>query len=126
MKLDADLARAIMFEIEKTPANRTPSDVVIEGHSEDEVLEHEGLLIDAGFLEGHIHGSGMGGQRYYAVIINGITWEGHEFIAAARSDTLWAKAKEKAVSSGIAISLSLMKPLLLKLAKEKLGIPDSE
>lgn len=126
MRFDPDLARKIMFAIEDTPANQTPGDVVIEGRTEDEIIEHLALLIDAGYLDGKTHRSGMGSQRLYTVFITGITWEGHEFIAAARSEGLWNQAKEKFTSTGTAISLSLIKGLLIEMGKAKLGIGGSD
>jgi hypothetical protein len=51
-----------------------------------------------------------------------LTWEGHDFIAAARNDTIWSHAKEKAKSVGGSLSLAVFKQLLDSLIKHQLGI----
>ena len=48
-----------------------------------------------------------------------LTWEGHDFLAAARDQKLWNKAA--AVASGL--TLATLKLYLQQLAHEKLGLP---
>lgn len=49
--------------------------------------------------------------------------EGHEFLDAARNDTIWKKAGEKIKQSGVQVTVSLLEELLKKLLKESLGLP---
>ena len=125
MKLDPDLARAILLQVEATPANRTSRDPEIEGYSEDEIFEHVELLNEAGYLEAKIVRSGSGDARIYTVFVTRLTWDGHEFLNAARNDTLWRRAKDKVTTSGGAMSLSILKAVLTDLAKRAVGLGDT-
>jgi len=59
----------------------------------DKFAYHVSLLRDAGLLEARVHRTDVG--RFAPVIIFGLTWAGHEFLDAARDDTLWRRAKDK-------------------------------
>jgi hypothetical protein len=49
-----------------------------------------------------------------------LTWEGHEFLDAARKDSLWQKAKALVLEKTGGASLELIKDVLMKLAREAL------
>jgi hypothetical protein len=50
-----------------------------------------------------------------------LTWAGHDFIDAARSDTTWSKAMEKVKTVGGSLSFTILKQLLDLLIKAQLG-----
>lgn len=52
-----------------------------------------------------------------------LTWSGHEFLEAARNDTIWKKAGEQIKKSGVDVTLSLLQEILKQLAKQSLGLP---
>jgi hypothetical protein len=58
-----------------------------------------------------------------AAIIMSVTWAGHDFIDAARDDTIWNKTKNKVLSSGAAFTFDLLKEVLVLAAKGPLGLP---
>jgi len=51
------------------------------------------------------------------------TWAGHEFLDAARNDTIWHKAGERIKKSGVDVTLSLLKEILNQLLKQSLNLP---
>jgi hypothetical protein len=51
-----------------------------------------------------------------------LTWEGHDFIDAARNDTTWSDAMEKVKSARGSLSFALLKQLLESLLKSQLGL----
>ena len=53
-----------------------------------------------------------------------LTWAGHEFADAARSDTMWNKAKAIVKEKAVGLSLAVLTPLLQSLAKKAIGLPD--
>jgi hypothetical protein len=110
MKRDMDLARQILFEIEGLPHG---DDVIfqpeIEGHSSDEVSYHMMLLVQAGYIEGEEAPDGWHARS--------LTWQGHEFLDAARDETRWNKAKKIVMEKGGAITFEMLKHLLLELMK---------
>ena len=71
---------------------------------------HAGLLIDAGLVEGRTV-QGNHGQIIGAVITR-LTWAGHDFLDAARNDTVWNKAKEKMLKPGISWTFSMLAEFL--------------
>ena len=52
MKRDLELVRTILLEIEAQPPGQVSFGVNVEGKSDEEVLEHTALLIEAGLVNG--------------------------------------------------------------------------
>ncbi len=83
----------------------------IEGdYPADQIGYHVWLLGDAGLMK-VTHVTSLGSDAPQAIAMN-LTWDGHDFIAVARNDAIWAHAKEKAKSVGGALSLGVFKQLL--------------
>ena len=120
MKRDLDLIRQMLLAIENAPAGFAP-ELRIEGYADAQVGYHAYLLIDAGLARGaDVTTHGSEGPE---AIIQSLTWEGHEFIEAARDESRWKKAKDIAASKGGGLTLDVMKALLISLAKSALGLP---
>jgi hypothetical protein len=120
MQRDIDLIRQLLFRMEDHPGAFAPRDYAVEGYTADQIGYHVWLLGQAGLMKvADVTSQGSDGPQ--AIPLN-LTWEGHEFIAAARSDTTWAHAKEKAKSVGGALSFAVFKQLLESLSKIHLGI----
>jgi len=110
-----DLIRLVLIQVEEGQA---PEE--ISKFSEEQILYHCALTIEAGLVEGDvIHGHD--GQVAGAVMLK-LTWAGHDFLDAARSEGIWNKAKEKIASVGGAWTLDLLKAVLFQEAKSKLGL----
>jgi hypothetical protein len=122
VRFDPDLARAILLQVEATLANRTPDEPVIDGYTQDEIYEHIDLLKQARYLDALVSGSSTGPGRIFHVHIKGLTWEGHEFLNAARNDTLWKRAKDQVTSKGGAMTLGILKAVLIEMGKKALGL----
>jgi len=46
-----------------------------------------------------------------------ITWEGHEFLANARNETVWSKVKSIVLAKGGSVSFEVLKFLVVETAK---------
>ncbi len=118
MKRDMNLVREILLFVEGCTQYGGPGVVEIAGREPADVEYHVKLLHQAGLLEvmgpGSIYGAGW--------TVLGLTWEGHEFIDAARSATTWRKALEMFQTAGVGAAKELLLPLLLSLGKQQLGI----
>ena len=102
MKRDMDLVRLLLLQVEEGEA---PS--ALSSYSEEEVVYHTDLLIGAGLLKGKpVYDAAVG--RVTGAFVEGMTWEGHDFLDAARNDTVWNKAKEKVVKSGLSWTASML------------------
>lgn len=120
MQRDMNLIRQLLFRMENHPAGFAPRDYAVEGYTADQVGYHIWLLGEAGLMKvADVTSHASSGP--VAMPVN-LTWEGHEFIAAARSDTTWSRAMERAKSVGGALSLAVFKQLLESVAKAQLGL----
>jgi hypothetical protein len=117
MKRDMDLARAILFEVEKLAYDGAPHNISISGHDDHEVAYHVLILGEAGLLETSKAVRPMG--SFCAP--KRLTWEGHEFLDAARDDTMWAKAKQNATKNAGTLSFEALKIALGVLIKHAIG-----
>lgn len=120
MKRDMDLVRKILLAMEEHEHGFAPRQIDIEGYSGEQIAYHAYLMDEAGLIKAanttHMGSSspeGMPGE---------MTWEGHEFLDAARSDTIWNKAKQKIKETGGSVTISTLTALLKKLAADALGI----
>ena len=81
MKRDMELVRKILLAVEESDdARRRGMRPKIDGHEDDVIQAHVGLLWRRGLLDA-LDGSSRDGESY---IITGLTWEGYDFIEAAR------------------------------------------
>lgn len=121
MKRDMDLIRKILFEIEKSAYTGSYIDVDIEGYKRNEVDYHVSLLYEAKLIRGNHNPSR---EKPSGVDILSLTWDGHEFLDAARDEGIWAKSKQRIKDEGIGLTFSLLKELLIHLARERIfGAP---
>ena len=116
MKRDMDLIRLLLLEREGEEPKPD-----LSGYTEAQILYHTALLIEAKLVVGSIIEDTNG--EIAATSTLRLTWTGHEFLDAARNDTIWKKAGEKIKQSGVQVTVSLLEELLKKLLKESLGLP---
>lgn len=122
MKRDIDLVRKLLLYLEEKPDDKVVKDLELEGYSKDEVQYHFILMDQAGLLRCEREVSSSTSDRVIRVYPFSLTWQGHEFIEAARNDTFWNKAKEIVKSKSGALSVDVVKALLIAMAKESVGL----
>ena len=121
MKRDMDLIRSIMLHLESHPeADLHLTEVEVEGYEKDVVTGHLVLLQEAGFIELSVER--FGGGEPPLVMVHRISWAGHEFLEAVRSDTIWAKSTKIITSAGLGLAWPLLQAVLRAKAAEHLGI----
>jgi hypothetical protein len=111
MKRDMDLIRKILVEIEESSIEGVPE---FDGYEPANVAYHCRLLLDAGLITA-ADVSSHDGEAY---LISGLTWAGHDFLDAARNETVWNKAKEVIKSKGGGFTFDILKLVLKKLLTE--------
>jgi hypothetical protein len=122
MKRDMDLIRQLLKIVEErtVPNTLEGSSLSLDGYTLNQIFAHLAMLEDAGFIEGQsVDALSEGTIEYY---VHRLTWRGHEFLEAARSDTIWQKAKVKVAAAGGSVSIAVMSELLGALGKEALGL----
>lgn len=114
-----DLIRIILLKLEEkeNPLEDIPPEA-IEGYDSDLVSYHFKMLSEANLIEA-IDAESFGNYRWIAT---NLTWFGHDFLDAAKNDTIWNKAKEIIKKHGGIFSIEVLKPLLIKLATEQLKV----
>ena len=100
MKRNMDLIRLLLLRVEATDVLEQP-DLKIGGYDVQETDYNLDLMIQAGLINGSGNWS-FGGS--YNVAIRGLTWEGHDFLDAVRSDSIWRQAKAWAQGEGVRLN----------------------
>jgi len=114
MKRDLELIRLLLQEAEGE--NPKPD---LSAYSEEAILYHyelmeEAELVIADFIKGQ-SGSLVSAR------IERLTNAGHDFLDAARNETIWKSFKQKIVKLGGGISIPVAVELLKELAKKHFG-----
>jgi hypothetical protein len=117
MKRDIELYRRILFAMEECPSSRCDSLRDLQGISHEIFAYHVGLMSEAGLIDA-INGSTMSGIDWIPI---SITHEGHEFLDQLRSDTMWARTKDKALSATGTLTLETLKAAAAALIRHHLG-----
>jgi predicted transcriptional regulator len=119
MKRDMELIVEILKLVEE---NNEVSPRIIaksDNHDNAHVQYNVGLMIDFGMIEA----SNMSTFEGTSYLIKSITWQGHEFLDAARNVVVVNKAKEMAKKQGMELfklPIEVIKGVLIKAAVELL------
>jgi hypothetical protein len=79
-----------------------------------EISCHMELLMEAGLIKGRIVEEF--GNEPHDFLAYRLTWQGHEFLDAIRSDTVWQKTKKKFITGGISMTFDLVKSVASDIA----------
>ena len=121
MKRDMELARKILFALEACDNAWGPcDDMEIAGYSQQEVAYHVKLLCQADLIEAE-DVSSMGPEGF-SWIPSGLTWEGHEFLEAARDDTRWNKTMKTVQEKAGGLIFDVLKETLVAGVKGAVGL----
>jgi len=115
MKRDMDLCRTILFEVEKFPFRTDWINLKIDGYSKDEIAYHVMILNQAGLIDAR----NLDTLTDWRPI--NLTWEGHEFLDAARDNKRWEKAKS-AMSQLGGFVFDVGKQLLVQYLRQELNL----
>src|SRR5919108_4568300 len=118
MKRDMELIRNPLLAVEASPTAWAPSavqELQMEGYTEEEVGYHALLIIEAGLARGQeITGLGLSPRGF----IYRLTWDGHEFLAAAKDNARWKKALGIVGQGAGAVTLDVLTQVLKGLMKD--------
>lgn len=121
MKRNLDTVRRLLANFEDAPAGEPT--MTFAGEFDNTVVEliaHVELLIDAGLLEGEAHPDpSMDGGGYF--VVTKVTWSGHDFISASRSDDVWNATKRRIGQVG-GWTFGLVLEVLKDEAKRRIGL----
>lgn len=89
-------------------------------YTEDQRIYHSVLLVEAGLIEGVVRKNAQGYPNGVASIR--LTWKGHEFLDAARNESVWQKTTGTVRSKGLSLTFDLLKELLTATIRGQLGL----
>jgi hypothetical protein len=121
MKRDMDLVRAILQVVESCEDSYGINSPVIEGYNEAQIAYHLRLLLDGGLIEVKTTAEECQQEDLYGGI--NLTWNGQDFLDAAKDDTLWKKAKETVIKPGASFTFDLLLSWLKAQIGTALGLP---
>lgn len=90
--------------------------VDLSDYSQDQIAYHKALIIDAGLARGAVT------IKWTAAEIIGLNWAGHDFLDAARNESIWQQMKKKLKDSALELPLDLIKEILVGILKDRLNL----
>jgi len=120
MNRDMNLVRKILLEIENQATGYAPNNFAVEGYTQEQIRYHAYIMMQDGLIEG-INRTDLNSTSPQ-VIPRNLTWVGHEFLEAARNDTVWKKAMDIVKEKGGTITITVLSQLLSSLMKSHFGL----
>jgi hypothetical protein len=114
MKRDMDLVRAILLEVEKSPSLDGVR-IEMPGPSREEVYYNAHLAQEAGLIDAKF----LPNSTEFHVLR--LTYAGHEFLDAARSDSVWSEAKRLLLKVTGTVTLEGLKAVMPEVIKKLLA-----
>lgn len=120
MKRDLDLIRKLVLAVEDWPSGSIPGALEIEGYTSEQIGYHNYLLVDAGLAQG-VETTTLEDTLPNWLLLH-LTSAGHDFADAARSESIWNKAKNVVIENAGAVTIDVMKQVLISIAKNALQL----
>jgi hypothetical protein len=121
MKRDMNLVREILIWTESQEHGFVKEDPVIEGFSKEEINYHVYLMRQAGLVDAEVN-THMGDESPSA-LLQGLTWYGHDFLSAAKDNTIWKKATNTILKRSANITFEALFEWLKIEVRQKIGLP---
>lgn len=116
MKRDMNLIRLLLLNCESEGSQAD----ALRAYETTTQVYHLALLIEAGLIRGEVTCDEQGEPG--CVITTGLTWAGHDFLDAARSEGPWRKAIAIAKEKGVTLTLDILQDLLKGIIRDQLGM----
>ena len=119
MKRDMDLVRNILFAVEGSDEPLDTDFLDFGEHTPEEVSYHVRMLTAHGLLDSHDDGDYGSPDR---IIIDGLTWQGCDYLDAVRDARVWEKTKETVKKAVGSTTMSVIKDTAVKVASKLIDI----
>ena len=116
MKRDMDLVREILMAVEDSGTPLPVADLVSQDHGIYEVVYHVNLLDSHGLIDGPSEIQVLDEGNLVRGKIDGLTWDGHDYLDAIRDKKVWAKTKQVIKETIGSTTLSVIKQVAEKVA----------
>ena len=106
MKRNMELVRELLLRVEAEQG----FDSLTSKYSQEEIVGHVEILLDAKLLDGKVYYDLSGGPG--SAHIQRLTWAGHEFLDNARNDTVWNKVTSTIKNAATTASFEVLVEML--------------
>ena len=114
-----ELIRKLLLELEAAMGVIGLDELATDVADRDLVAHHAWLLVDAKFAVGKVEYA-FGNTAHG--LISSLTWQGHDFLASARSDTRWQSAMQSIRDRAGDVGVGVLSTLLASIASKELGL----
>jgi hypothetical protein len=120
-----DLVRLMLLRTESAGIDKEAAD---KYHAECEkypepVRAHQiAIMIEAGLIVGTVSASPESGGLPVRGAIGRLTWQGHEFLDAARDETTWKKVRDKVMKPAASFTFGILVEALKIEIKKRIGM----
>lgn len=114
-----ELVRQILLALEAHASGSAPSPFTIVGYDQ-EVIGYHVYLMAQGDLVTAAAVTAFGESPI--AIPGALTWKGHEFLDATRSETVWRQVRIVLKDKGLSLPFALVQELAIQIAKKLAGL----
>lgn len=124
MKLDQDVIRNLLLELESQEYNSSLNEKQLREFSDKKGVDWKQLIYtiqrlnEARYIESRVN---YANNDVYLVNISNITYEGHQFLDNIRDKNVWEMTKKR-LSSIASVSLPIINEVASAIIKDKLGL----
>lgn len=123
MRRDMELIRQIAFVVEASDDDIDSETLAIDGYDEAQIGYHCDLMNESGLIH-TVSTRTLGAETTFATFyIQRLTSKGHDFVDAARNNTIWNKATATVASTVGGVTIDVMIRYLKFQAMTALGLP---
>lgn len=120
MKRDMELVREILLAIEASPSGFAPRPLQIRDYSAEQIGYHVLIMDEGGLIEADVTTTKNSASP--GALAKRLTWQGHEFLDAARDPGIWKKAMGLVKEQAGSVTIHTLKELLVSLGAKALGL----
>lgn len=113
MKRDMDLVRNLLAVTEDADNVITTDFLAVDGFTHEQIIYHVRLLTAHGLIDSHESGDYASPDR---IIIEGLTWDGADYLDAIRDARVWEKTKTVIKDSVGSTTLGVIKDTAVRVA----------
>lgn len=114
MKRDLELIKKILLKVEEHDSTSVIQKLSIEDHDQELINYQIHLMDQANLVNAEI--IRVGANEIADAEILEMTWNGHEFLDAAKNETIWKKTKELIKEHGGSVPFEVLQSLLKQVA----------
>jgi hypothetical protein len=124
LKRDMELVRRILLHVEAKETLH-PEQITFDDVDHEVLGRHVEMLHSEDLIEGRA--VQLTHLSYDRIEVTDLTWEGHDFAAALREETVWQKLKQQLTPAQLmSVPLAVLKPLAIglleKLLRSQVGL----